>query len=98
MSQVHTWQQLLLYWCTTIFGIFHKEVGFCSIFVCLGVSSSIFCQAADIFMIILCSLLFSHMINPSTYGDLIPTSYCDVRRFPAGYLNLELNFAGVYAN
>jgi hypothetical protein len=36
--------------------------------------------------------------NPSTYGDLIPTSYCDVRRFPAGYLNLELNFAGVYAN
>jgi hypothetical protein len=37
-------------------------------------------------------------INPSTYGDLIPTSYCDVRRFPAGYLNLELNFAGVYAN
>jgi hypothetical protein len=36
--------------------------------------------------------------GPSTYGDLIPTSYCDVRRFPAGYLNLELNFAGVYAN
>jgi hypothetical protein len=37
-------------------------------------------------------------INPSAYGDLIPSSYCDVRRFPAGYLNLELNFAGVYAN
>jgi hypothetical protein len=40
----------------------------------------------------------SIFINPSTYGDLIPISYCDVRRFPAGYLNLEQNFAGVYAN
>jgi hypothetical protein len=37
-------------------------------------------------------------INPSAWGHLIPSSYCDVGRFPAGYLNLELNFAGVYAN
>jgi hypothetical protein len=41
---------------------------------------------------------WSISLNPSTYGDLIPSSYCDVRRFPAGYLNLEQNFAGVYAN
>jgi hypothetical protein len=38
------------------------------------------------------------LLNPSAWGHLIPSSYCDVGRFPAGYLNLELNFAGVYVN
>jgi hypothetical protein len=36
-------------------------------------------------------------LKPSAWGHLIPSSYCDVGSFPAGYLNLELNFAGVYS-
>ena len=37
-------------------------------------------------------------INPSAWGHLIPSSYCDVGRFPAGYLTFELNCAGIYSN
>jgi hypothetical protein len=37
-------------------------------------------------------------INPSVWGHLIPSSYCDVGRVSAGYLNFELNCAGVYSN
>jgi hypothetical protein len=33
------------------------------------------------------------LLNPSAWGHLIPSSYCDVGRFPAGYLNFELNCA-----
>ena len=35
---------------------------------------------------------------PSTWGHLIPNSYCDVGRFPAGYLTFELNCAGIHSN
>ena len=36
--------------------------------------------------------------NPSAWGHLIPSSYCDVGRFPAGFLTFELNCAGIYSN
>ena len=36
------------------------------------------------------------VINPSARGHLNPSSYCDVGRFFSGYLNFELNRAGVY--
>jgi hypothetical protein len=36
-------------------------------------------------------------INPSAWGLLKPSSYCDVGRFFTGYLNFELNCAGVYS-
>jgi len=42
--------------------------------------------------------LFESPINPSAWGRLIPSSYCDVGRFPAGYLTFELNCAGIYSN
>jgi hypothetical protein len=60
---------------------------------------------ADSVAILAASAMTQHMpvhfplrFNPSAWGHLIPSSYCDVGRFPAGYLNLELNIAGVYAN
>jgi hypothetical protein len=36
-------------------------------------------------------------INPSAWWLLKPSSYCDVGRFFTGYLNFELNCAGVYS-
>ena len=40
----------------------------------------------------------NNLTNPSTWGHLIPSSYCDVGRFPARYLTFELNCAGIYSN
>jgi hypothetical protein len=36
-------------------------------------------------------------VNPSAWGHLNPSSYCDVGRFFIGYLNFEQNCAVVYS-
>ena len=41
-------------------------------------------------------LIFRNILNPSVWGHLNPSSYCDVGRFFSCYLNFELNHAGVY--
>ena len=41
---------------------------------------------------------FETVNSPSARGHLIPSSYSDVGRFPAGYLTFELNCAGIYSN
>jgi len=39
----------------------------------------------------------SHNLNPSAWGHLNPSSYCDVGRFFYRVLNFELKCAGVYS-
>ena len=37
------------------------------------------------------------LFSPSAWGHLKPSPYCDVGSFSMGYLNFELNCAGVYS-
>ena len=50
----------------------------------------------DKIMILYITIPAIRMFNPSARGHLNPSSYCDVGRFFSGYLNFELNRAGVY--